>query len=263
MNNKLLKISITLLLATIIIINLNSCKPKKKPNTPENLKKTSAELPKPLTSLKEDLDKLYKPLEKTISEKMTPKPSASESFGKKQATPSPEQKALSDATKAVDKIHKDWNDIQPELAKNGASSQIIEQFSNSLNALTASLKTNNPSTIAVATNEVYKFIPDFMALFKAKNTPEIYRVTYQVRDIFLKAYHDNWPEAKSGIASLNREWATLRASIQQKQLSIANKIDYSIKELEKAIDARDKSLVKIESEILNTNIDSLEKALKK
>ncbi|SHE69986.1 hypothetical protein SAMN02746089_00664 [Caldanaerobius fijiensis DSM 17918] len=291
MNNKILKVSLTLFLITMLILNLNGCKPKKKPNIPKNLKKTSAELPKPLTSLKEDLDKLYKSLEKVINEKIMPKPSTSESRGGQQGgqskqqgktqssqksskasekgkagekpAPSPEQKVLSDATKIVDKIHKDWNDLQPELTKNGASSQMIEQFSNNLNALTSSLKTNNPATIAVATNETYKFIPDFMALFKAKNIPGIYRVIYQIRNIFLKAYHDNWSGAKSDIASLNREWATLRASIEQKQVSIANKIDYSIKELEKAIDNKDKSLIKIESEILNSNINSLEKAIKK
>ena len=73
----------------------------------------------------------------------------------------------------------------------------------------------------------------------------------------------NWQQAESDLENLKSSWSLCKNTIPQKLLEDANRLDFSIYELEKVIVKRDQSLSDIKGRVAMSNVDTLEKAMEK
>ncbi|HEY9062327.1 MAG TPA: hypothetical protein VIO64_17785 [Pseudobacteroides sp.] len=175
------------------------------------------------------------------------------------AKPSP-QDPWAEITPLVNSLHYQWNELRPEATSKGASRELTDNFSNSLNSLTNTIITKNKENTLMESNKLYSYIPDLLYLYKSKASPELKRVKYYTRNSILNSLAPNWPTAESDITSLKSSWSTYKNTIDKKQHENVSKLDYSINELEKVIKDKNQPLIDIKGRVVLTNINTLEKA---
>lgn len=160
----------------------------------------------------------------------------------------------------VENMHYQWNNLMSDAIKKGANNDLVNNFDNSLNNLSSTVKTKNKMNIMMAANRLYAYIPDLYSLFQTKSSPQIKRMRYYSRDAILNASAANWNQADSDMNSLKSVWALYKNSLNKDQQNLANKLDLSIYELEKVVKERNQSLVNIKGKIELSNTQALEKA---
>lgn len=163
----------------------------------------------------------------------------------------------------VHNLHYQWTDYMPSAASKGASRTLVDNFSNTLNSLTNVVDSKNRTGTLMASNQLYGLIPDFSQLYKTKTSPEIKRIRYYVRNIMLKAEASDWVQAEADISSLKSSWSMYKTTVPKDQNDNANKLDYSISELEKVIKEKNKSLTDIKGRVAMSNVNTLESGAEK
>lgn len=160
----------------------------------------------------------------------------------------------------VENMHYQWNNLMPEIIKKGVNNDLVNNFDNSLNSLSSTVKSKNKVDIMMAANSLYAYIPDLYSLFQTKSLPQIKRMRYYSRDAILNASTANWSQADSDINSLKSVWVLYKNSLSKDQQDLANKLDLSIYELEKVVKERNQPLADIKGKIELSNTQALEKA---
>ncbi len=163
----------------------------------------------------------------------------------------------------VHNLHYQWNDYMPSAASKGASRTLVDNFSNTLNSLTNVVVSKNRTGTLMVSNELYGLIPDFCQLYKTKTSPEIKRIRYYTRNIMLKAEASDWAQAEADINSLKSSWSMYKTTVPKDQNDNANKLDYSISELENVVKEKSKSLTDIKGRVAMSNINTLESGMEK
>lgn len=159
----------------------------------------------------------------------------------------------------VESMHYQWNNLMSEAIKKGANNALVNDFDNSLNNLSNTVKTKNKVKIMMAANRVYAYIPELYSLFQAQSSPQIKRMEYYTRSVILNAETANWKQADSDLSSLKSVWLPYKNSLNKNQQESANKLDLSIAELEKVVKERNSSLVDIKGKVELSNTQELEK----
>ncbi len=195
----------------------------------------------------------------------TPSPKGSDTGSKPQSSPSksPQKDPWAQITPLVNRLHYQWNELRPDASSKGASRELTDNFSNSLNNLTNTIITKNKESTLMASNKLYSYIPDILYLYKSKTSPELKRVKYYTRDAVLNSYAPNWTVAEADITSLKSSLSTFKNTTDKKLNDDINKLDYSISELETVIKDKNQPLIDIKGRVVLTNINALEKASEK
>jgi len=166
-------------------------------------------------------------------------------------------------SRTVSDLHYRWNSFMPIAAKMGANRALIDNFSGSLNNLTVTAMEKNKMSSLLAASALYQYVPDFYSLFKTGTSPEIKRIRYFTRNAILNSMTANWAQADSDINNLKASWALCKNTLSKDQHDNANKLDFSIYELEKVIRDKNQPLSEIKGRIMMSNIEGLEKSLEK
>ncbi|KNY24799.1 hypothetical protein [Pseudobacteroides cellulosolvens] len=195
----------------------------------------------------------------------TPSPKEGDTGNKPQSSPgkSPQQDPWTKITPLVNRLHYQWNELRPDASSKGASRELTDNFSNSLNNLTNTIITKNKEGTLMASNKLYSYIPDILYLYKSKTSPELKRVKYYTRDAVLNSLTPNWSVAEADITSLKSSLSTFKNTTDKKLNEDVSKLDYSISELEKVIKDKNQPLIDIKGRVVLTNINALEKASEK
>ena len=189
-----------------------------------------------------------------------------------QASPSPQKQPEpktqpSDTTKKVtplvSDLHYKWNSFMPLAVKLGASSKMIDNFSNSLNNLTNIASGKDKTAILTAANNLYAFIPDFYLLYKTKTSPEIKRIRYYLRSAMFNSDSGNWAQADIECIDIKSSWTLYKTTIDKKQQSIADKLDSSLYEFDKVVKEKNEHLIDLKGRVAISNIKEIEKANEK
>jgi len=148
----------------------------------------------------------------------------------------------------------------PEIAEKGADMKLINNFADALNSLTTTALTKDTENTLTSANTLYSYIPDIYSLFKVKMSPEVKRMIYYTRSIILEASKDNWEQVKKDNDSLSKSWSFFKNTLNKEQEQISAKLDFSIYELSKVTDAKEKPLTDIKGRIVLSNIQEIEKS---
>jgi len=159
----------------------------------------------------------------------------------------------------VQTLHLSWNDYMPEIIAKGAGRELLDGFSSALNELSTAISATDQNAILITANKVYKYVPDFYALYEGK-LAEFKRINYYTRNIILYAASDDWANVSLNLAELKDTWTLAKNSSAQQQED-TTRLELSIYELEKVVQSKDKDLVKIKGELTLNNIQTLLKTL--
>ncbi len=193
--------------------------------------------------------------------------------GSQQAQPSPspspqsnqpsQESRWNEVLSTVHSLHYQWNEYSPSAAGKGASRTLIDSFSNALNNLTNSVVSKNEMETLAASNSLYAYIPDFYQTYKTKVSPEIKRIRYYTRDAILSGTVSNWAQAESDIGNLKASWSVYKNTVPDSQRDNADKLEYSIYELEKVLKGKSQPLTDIKGRVVMANIGTIESAVEK
>lgn len=275
------------LLIVVVIFQLSACKnnqkkpvPQKKPNTTQKMS-----TPKELTKIENDIETIIKECQKLQesqkSESSKSSVSTSAPQGKqqsasknqqggkstgqegnkqKQQKESPEKKSWSTIDKTIKDIHTNWNVLSPIAAKAGASADLLNNVSTAINTLTTKSTNKLLNDTMIAANNVYKYIPEIENYFKTTSPPDIKKLRFYNRDIEFNSATEKWDVATKDINELKAIWKALRVKLPKDAKNASDKFDSGLSELEKAVQSKDSTITKIKSNVLESDIKSLEKA---
>ncbi|WHH59105.1 hypothetical protein [Petroclostridium sp. X23] len=176
---------------------------------------------------------------------------------------SPEDKKWESITKKVEKIHEQWNELQPEAVKGGTPTKVMDTFSNTLNTLTTYVESRDMQNTLFFANELYRNIPDFMEQYNEKVPPDIKRMAYFIRDAKYNGMINQWEKSVSSINNLKSHWAIVKAQGKKEQEKQVSQMDFSITELEKVVTQGNITLTRLKSDIALDNLKKLEESFNK
>lgn len=277
---------IALLICTNLITGCSRKPEKSSPRNTESQKKESQALNKLQTSI----DSIVKEYEKVYLMQTAPPPKAPESEKEQQSdkqSQDKEQQQKSDSENQKSKkedieqgqqqssqnknqnqmttqpdwpkleqsiadIHKQWNGFQTEAVKNGATSEMISDFSNTLNHLTMTLTRQALYEGLLAANDLYGKTVDFEKLFKTKSPPEARKVIYYGRMAVYKILNNDEIGASEAMNKALSSWESVKSHLEDPN-EVA-KVQFSLDELSQAILERDPNLIKIKAQIAESNV---------
>lgn len=279
---KYFKIICAILILSLLILPAGCKKkptPQKKPQTTQK-----ASPPKELSKIEQDIDKIIKEAQKTAKkpaqqgqqegqakqqkEKKNSKEKGNEqkkSEGGEQQKAnqqSPEQKSWDTITKTVKDIHTNWNILNPIAVKAGAKPNLINSMSTAINDLTSNASQKSKIAVMMSANNVYKYIPDIEDLFKTEIPTDVKRLKYYTTDIAFNGETEKWDLASKDLTDLNAVWKSLKPKLPKEAKTAIDKFEAGLLELEKAVKSKDKTITKIKSDVLMSDIKSIEKSSK-
>lgn len=171
-----------------------------------------------------------------------------------------QQDAIEKIAPIVESMHFQWNNLMVEAIKKGANHALLNDFDNSLNNLSSTVRTKNKLKIMMAANRCYAYIPELQTLFQTQSSPQIKRVQYYTRSVILNAANANWKQADADMSSLKSVWLLAKNTLDKNQQELANKLDLSINELEKVVKEKNPALVDIKGKVELATTQEVEKA---
>jgi len=161
--------------------------------------------------------------------------------------------------KNIANIHEQWNNFQTEAVKSGATSEMINSFSDTLNQLTITLTRQELYQGLLLINDLYGQTIDFEKLFKTKAPPESKKIIYYGRMAVYKALNNDDVEASEAINKALMTWENVKSQVED--TNEAAKVQFSLDELSQAIRERDPNLIKIKAQIAEKNVQDVIKSM--
>lgn len=166
----------------------------------------------------------------------------------------------SQVSSIITDLHYQWNDLMPEIAQKGADMKLVDNFDNALNGLTTTVQTKDREKVLSSANKLYSYIPDLYSLYRVKMSPEVKRMIYYTRNIILESSREAWDQVVKDNEALGRSWSLLRNTLDKEQKKIEDKLDFSIYELKKVVEGKNRQLSSIKGRIVLNNIAELQKS---
>lgn len=160
----------------------------------------------------------------------------------------------------ISKLHYQWNDLMPEIAKKGADMKLVDNFDNALNDLTTIVESKDQEKVLTSANKLYSYVPDLYSLYRVKMSPEVKRMIYYTRNIILESGKEGWDQVGKDNEALGKSWSLFRNTLEKEQKKIEDKLDFSIYELKKVVSEKNSQLSGIKGRIVLNNIQELQKS---
>lgn len=256
--NILHRLSIFLLMS-ILMLNIISCSPQKKPLSKESQQEEGdKEVPKELEELKKALDKIENTL-KEIHEEKKKTQEQDEKLKKEKDN----QEKFDKLKKDVTEIHSLWNSFEPKAVASLAPQKTIVAFKNALNVFTDAIQKPDEYLNLLAINELYKYLPDFFELYKTEEPPDLDRLRYGIKKIKLVSEKEDFNTAKITLEYLTEVWSKAKPKFKKDAMSSINKFDFALNDLKTSIESKNKIIMETKSEVALKIVDEIGKATKK
>jgi hypothetical protein len=161
----------------------------------------------------------------------------------------------------IAKIHEQWNNFQSEAIKSGASLEMIDDFSNTLNHLTMTITRQELYEGLITITNLYDKTIDIEKLFKTKTPPDIKKILYYGRLATYNILNNDEIGAKESINNAFTAWYTVKPQVEDTTKS--SNAEFSLRELEQAIMEKDPNLIKIKAQICEKKIRDLMESMEK
>ncbi|MTI47377.1 hypothetical protein [Sporosalibacterium faouarense] len=293
---KAFKIIYYILLIILLFTTVVSCGSKQQKPAPSDDKKDK--IPKGLASMEEKLEGIFKDIEKLQEEKEKPaeppkkeenkqedKDQEKKSDGggsekqggngqgekdqsnsgdqkKKEENLSKEEKIKKmweDITKTTEEIHTSWNDYETQTIEDGATSETINEFENSLNKLTISVENKKDIEALLDINNMTLYMSKLYDLYKGNPDGEVVRLKYYTRQIYLESATGMWEGVNELTTKLKETFERLRQKIDisKDKEKLINKLNLSIEDLQNSIPEKNVKLIKIKRDIVLKNLEEV------
>ena len=174
-----------------------------------------------------------------------------------------EQKALPEETdevwntikKAITDLHDQWDRLEPQIAAEKVSQEMISNFEEVLDRLTAFGTEESVLGTLTAANQLTLHLAKFMGPFEDPPSPIAYELKYHVRNTVLTAAEDNYEAAREDLAYIREQQPALRKALEENDAAeSADELEMSLVDLQRAVDKQDLELVKINAAVVMENV---------
>lgn len=158
-------------------------------------------------------------------------------------------------------IHQSWNKLEPEAVKAGLSTTARDNFETALDDLTKRVGEQNPEESLLAAAALYNHYSELARVFTMSVPPDFFQVKYEILSAIIEARRQQWDVAREHVPTLQQHWNNLKLQAKQADMTMLNQTEFSIHDLEQAIEGEHPDLVSIKGEIAMNNLKQLEKKL--
>lgn len=164
--------------------------------------------------------------------------------------------------KDVTELHSLWNTVEPKLMSSLAPQNSINNFENALNLFTNTIQKPDAFTNLLSLIELYKYLPDFYELYKTKEPPDLDRLRFGVKKIKLVSEKDDYNNEKIALDYLFEKWSKAKPKFKKDSMSSINKFELALNDLKTSIESKNKTIIRVKSEVLIKIIDEIAEASK-
>lgn len=179
----------------------------------------------------------------------------------KQAQQPTQQSLWQKITPVVNRLHESWNSFEPKAAKNGGNHDKLSAFSSALNELTNSVFSKDENASLINANKCYGEITELYSIYKKPNISEVKKLNFYTRSAVLSSMNNDWDQADDNLDHLDTIWNLLKNNLGEDNKEQVDILDFSIMELKKVVQEKNKNLTNIKGRIVLTNIDEIDKKL--
>ena len=156
---------------------------------------------------------------------------------------------------ALTELHQQWDELKPQLTGENISPDIINSFEETMDSLIGySTQEDHFSTLAAA-NQLTKYLSKIMPPFAENSAPAAYELKYHTRHILLAAAADNFQETKVSLEYVEELKQGISKDLEEQQAAeMAEKLNNSLDNLQRAVNKQNPDMVKIKAAILMENI---------
>ncbi len=163
--------------------------------------------------------------------------------------------------KALKNIHKNWNTLEPEAVKAGLGIVERKSFEQALDQLTLEISQQKKKSSLMAAIELYGQYANLAQVFKTTVPADFYKSKYEIMGASAEAANGEWPKAKERLLKIKEYWNSFKVQAKIKDEKRMSQTDFSIDDLEQAINSQQIDTLIIKTEITLNNLKQLEKAL--
>lgn len=160
----------------------------------------------------------------------------------------------------AEKIHDQWNKFEHKVVSAGAKQENIVNMERELDIIPVRVAAQERSGARMAVNNAAGFLPDFMELYAAKASPDLFRMRVMTRDVVLRVDDGDWATADQDLVKMKTIWAKSLVKMKKASKAESDKAHLAFLDLEGAVQRRDWMLVLIKGNILEKNLDDLIKS---
>ncbi|WP_425446792.1 hypothetical protein [Dethiothermospora halolimnae] len=285
-----------LCLILLSIFVLASCKAgEEKPMEKEK----KEELPKPLVSMEEKLDEIFKDIEKIQKEKEKPeepkkeeKKDKEESKDKEKDQQGEEQgkggedkkkeekkdkekdkettkeekinKMWQQLDKSISAVHEGWNSYESKAVKDGVMEEDLSKFEDSINKATVMItEKKDMETLQYLNNGTF-YMAKFFDLYRDHPDGDIVRMKYMIRQIYLDGTVGNTTRMNEIISGLETGFSRLnqRVELGKGNKELMDKLKLSLDNLKIATNEKNPKLLMIKRDIALKNLEKIREEAK-
>lgn len=184
----------------------------------------------------------------------------------KQKSKTPSLKAGNEWMKedqSLKSIHQNWNTLEPEAIRAGLTTTSRDNFEMALDDLTRQIGERNIEGTLFAAITLYRYYADVAQVFSTSIPPEFFRVKYEAMEATSRAGKEEWELAREHAAKIPEHWSHLKVQAAGIDEKLVSRTEFSIQDLEQAVEAEEVHLVQIKGEILMKNLRQMEEKLKR
>lgn len=161
----------------------------------------------------------------------------------------------------ADGMYFTWNDLFPSLLEKGVTQAQGESFGASLESLSKAVREKNIGNAQTSAFELFDKLSEFYSYFKTDKPAEMQRITSMVTGIHFSVRQNDWNQAQKLSNDLQKEFAKMKANIQDNQSEAVKMLEISLDDLRSAVQKQDAMLVLIRTNLVTSNIEELDAKL--
>lgn len=110
--------------------------------------------------------------------------------------------------------------------------------------------------------EVTRHIPKFMSLFESPVPPDVFKLKYLVRHLYVASKLGDWDTVSADFKSVTETWESVQPKALETDPDLKAKLSQSINELEDVINSENANLTGVKCNFIIEQIESLTKTIK-
>ena len=152
--------------------------------------------------------------------------------------------------KNVEQLQSSWSNYISIAMKDGASNDIIRDYGNQLDLLTTKVMERQEESLLSSANDLYKYYPKFLNLYKHQAPPNIKDMKYYIRKIIIDSQENQWYQSNESLDAIKQAWETARSRMEKPDQDMNQKVQAAMDSFSRSVQQQNKHLTKLKGNIL-------------
>lgn len=165
--------------------------------------------------------------------------------------------------KDVLELHSLWNAFEAKAVSQFIMQSSINDFESALNNLTKAVKKSDAYESLLQVTQLYKYLPDFYLVYTYEAPPEIGKLRFAAKKIYLLSEKEQYDAALEALDYMTAVWLLTRPKLNEDSKDLINQFEFAVSDLKTAIDEKNGMIIAAKTEVIIKVADELEKVNKK